>query len=72
MIPAAQARLENPDAVLSRRDLAELGYPRTVVDAIFRACPTVNITARKPLILVRDYRALVESRTFDGKTRVRP
>lgn len=31
------SRLGNPEAVLSRTDLAELGYPRRAVDAIFRA-----------------------------------
>ena len=33
--PTPAARLENPEAVLSRGDLAELGYERRAVDAIF-------------------------------------
>jgi hypothetical protein len=36
---AASDRLSNPEAVLTRTDLAELGYERRAVDAIFRACP---------------------------------
>jgi hypothetical protein len=34
-------RLANPDAVLSRSDLRELGYERRAVDAIFRGCRVV-------------------------------
>jgi hypothetical protein len=29
-------RLQNPEAVLTRSDLAELGYPRRAVDVIFK------------------------------------
>ncbi len=36
-LPAAE-RLGNPDAVLNRSDLAELGYERRAIDAIFRGC----------------------------------
>ena len=36
--PSASARLSNPDAVLSRGDLGELGYERAAVDAISRNC----------------------------------
>jgi hypothetical protein len=32
-------RLANPDAVLSRTDLRDLGYERRAVDAIFRRLP---------------------------------
>ena len=31
-----RARLANPEAVLTRSDLAELGYPRRAVDVIFK------------------------------------
>ena len=37
--PSPAERLANPDAVLSRSDLRELGDQRRAVDAIFRACP---------------------------------
>jgi len=35
--PTAAERLGNPSAVLSRGDLAELGFERRAVDSIFRA-----------------------------------
>ena len=38
-IPTPIERLSNPDAVLTRSNLRELGYERGAVDAIFRACP---------------------------------
>jgi hypothetical protein len=70
--PTAAARLENADAVLSRRDLAELGYERRAVDAIFRACPVVSLPGySRPLIRVSDFRALLAEHTYRGD-RVRP
>jgi hypothetical protein len=41
--PPAAERLENPEAFLSRSDLAELGLERRGVDAIFRALPVVAL-----------------------------
>jgi hypothetical protein len=38
----------NPDAVLSRSDLRELGYERRAVDAIFRSCPVVALHGLHP------------------------
>jgi len=38
---SAADRLANPDAILSRTDLRELGWQRRAVDALFRACPTI-------------------------------
>jgi hypothetical protein len=65
-------RLENPEAVLTRSDLAELGYPRRAVDAVFRACPVVSLPGfSRPLILVSDFRAFLEKSTYRGD-RVRP
>ena len=70
--PAAVARLENPDAVLSRSDLSELGYERRAIDAIFRACPVVSLPGySRPLLRVADFRALLEEHTYRGG-RVRP
>ena len=69
--PAA-ARLENPEAVLSRSDLRELGYERRAVDAIFRACSVVVLPGyARPLIRVADYHAFLERCTHDGSTSVR-
>lgn len=71
MTPGAE-RLSNPDAVLSRSDLRELGYERRAVDAIFRACPVVSLPGySRPLIRVPDYLAFLEANIYDGRTRVR-
>jgi hypothetical protein len=65
-------RLQNPDAVLSRTDLRELGYERRAVDAIFRACDVIVLDGySRPLITVADYRAYLESCRHDGRARVR-
>jgi hypothetical protein len=70
--PPASARLANPDAVLSRADLFELGYERAAVDAVFRHCPVVSLPGtRRPLIRVTDYLGLLEQSTYRGD-RVRP
>jgi hypothetical protein len=70
--PSAAARLENPAAVLSRSDLAELGWQRRAIDSLFRACPTIVLDGyARPVILVRDYLAELEQRTYRGD-RVRP
>lgn len=69
---SAAARLENPEAVLSRSDLRELGYERRAVDAIFRSCPVVALPGyARPLIRVSDYQAFLEQCTYDGRTDVR-
>lgn len=70
--PAPTVRLDNPDAVLSRSDLAELGYERRAVDAIFRACPVQALPGyTRPLIRVSDFRAFLAEHTYGGD-RVRP
>jgi hypothetical protein len=71
--PTAAERLETPEAVLTRTDLAELGWPRGAVDAIFRACPVVYVLPdyRRPAIKVADYMALLERSAYDDN-RVRP
>jgi hypothetical protein len=68
----AADRVTNPDAVLSRSDLRELGYERRAVDAIFRSCPVVALPGySRPLIRVADYLTFLEANTYDGRTRVR-
>jgi hypothetical protein len=54
--PSAVARLADPDAVLTRGDLRELGYERRAVDAIFRAVPVeVWPGYSRPMIRVSDF-----------------
>jgi hypothetical protein len=70
--PPAAARLANPDALLSRTDLRELGLERRAVDAVFRACDVVVLPGySRPLVRVADYLELVERSTYRGD-RVRP
>ncbi len=70
--PSAGERLGNADAFLSRTDLRELGLERRAVDAVFRACPVVELPGySRPLIRVEDYRRLLADSTY-GSDRVRP
>lgn len=70
--PPAAERLANPDAVLSRSDLAELGYERRAIDAIFRGCDVISLPGyTRPLITVGAYRDYLERSTYDGRSRVR-
>jgi hypothetical protein len=65
--PEATLRLANPDAVLTRTDLVELGYERRAVDAIFRSCPVqVWDGYSRPMILVADFLEWRERCTFRG------
>jgi hypothetical protein len=66
--PSPAVRLQNPDALLSRTDLRELGLERRAVDAVFRACDVVVLPGySRPLIRVSDYIALIERSTYDGE-----
>lgn len=70
--PSATERLQNPDAVLTRTDLRELGWERRAVDAIVRACPAIAVPGySRTVVLVRDYLTLLEASTYAGD-RVRP
>jgi hypothetical protein len=61
-------RLANPDALLSRTDLRELGLERRAVDAVFRALPVIVLPGyRRPLVRVRDYLELLERCTYDDE-----
>ena len=65
--PSAGERLGNPDALLSRSDLRELGLERRAVDSVFRAVPVVVLPGySRPLIRVSDYLELVERSTYRG------
>lgn len=70
--PSAAARLDRPEAFLSRSDLRDLGLERRAVDAIFRALPVVSLPGySRPLVKVVDYLELVERSTYVCD-RVRP
>ena len=65
--PSAGDRLANPDAILTRTDLAELGYERRAVDAIFRACPVESWPGySRPMIRVADFVEWREQATYRG------
>jgi hypothetical protein len=65
--PPAAERLENPLAVLTRSDLAELGWSRRGVDAIMRGCPVIVVPGfSRPVVKVADYRAFLEEHTYRG------
>src|SRR5438067_1049623 len=65
-------RLAQPDAVLTRTDLRELGYERRAVDAILRACPVEKWPGySKPMIRVSSFLDWRSRCTYDN-TRVRP
>jgi hypothetical protein len=70
--PPAAERLANPHAVLTRSDLAELGWERRAVDAIVRGCGVVAIPGySRPVVRVAAYLEFVERNTYRGD-RVRP
>lgn len=70
--PPATGRLANPDAILSRTDLRELGWQRRAVDALFRAAPVIVLPGySRPVIRVSDYLNLIREHTFNGRDRVR-
>jgi hypothetical protein len=70
--PAAAERLSNPDAVLTRSDLCELGYGRRAVDAIFRAVPVESWPGyARPMVRVSEFLAWRDRVTYRGD-RVRP
>jgi hypothetical protein len=70
-VPSPALRLDNPDAVLTRTDLRELGYERRAVDAVFRACPVeVWPGYSRPMIRVADFLEWRDRCTYrDGRVR---
>ena len=68
----ARELLANPDALLNRSHLRELGLERRAVDAVFRTCPIVALPGyRRPLLRVADFQAFLTEHTFNGRDRVR-
>jgi hypothetical protein len=70
-LPSLTERLENPDAVLSRSDLRELGWDRRAVDAIFKALPVVHVPGyTRPHVRVGDYLPFIEEHAH-GRGKIR-
>jgi len=68
--PTAAELLKNPEALMTRTHLRELGLERGAVDSVFRKLPTVHLEGySRPMIRVRDYLKLIEDSTYDGRTR---
>ena len=66
--PSPAVRLRNPDALLSRTDLRELGLERRAVDAVFRSLDVVVLPGySRPLVRVADYHELLERSTYSGE-----
>jgi hypothetical protein len=60
-------RLRDPQAFLTRTDLADLGLQRRAVDAIFRACPVVALPGySRPMIRVSDFHEFIDGSTYRG------
>lgn len=63
--PTAAELLATSGALLSRKDLRELGLERRAVDAVFRALPVVVLPGySRPLIRADDYRRLLDEHTY--------
>jgi hypothetical protein len=66
-VSAPADRLENPNGVLSRTDLRELGWPRRGIDSIFRHVDNIYLPGySRPVVRVADYLAFVAEHTYDG------
>ena len=65
-----KARLANPEAVLTRSDLADLGYPRRAVDVIFKQVIREGAGVQalpgfaRPMIRVADFLEFRERHTY--------
>jgi len=72
--PTAAELLCSPSAVLTSAHLRELGWTRTHIDAIWRACPVIVLPGtRRPVLRVEDDLAYLEQHTYrKERPRVRP
>jgi hypothetical protein len=71
--PSAGELLERDGAYMTRGDLRALGFDRRAADAIFRAVPVLVLPGyARPMVRAEDVRRLLEERTFDGRSKVRP
>ncbi len=67
-------RLQKPDAVLTRTDLAALGYPRRAIDVIFKHVVREGAGVQslpgfaRPMITVREFlRSAIDARSRDDR-----
>jgi hypothetical protein len=64
--------VRQPDALLTRSHLRELGLERRAIDAVFRALPVVALPGySRPMIRAQQFLELVEQHTYHDD-RVRP
>jgi hypothetical protein len=72
--PTAADLLRTSGAVLTSSHLKELGWTRTHIDAIWRACPMIVLPGtRRPVLRVEDYLAWLEEHTYrNEEPRVQP
>jgi hypothetical protein len=64
--------VRQPDALLTRSHLRELGLERRAIDAVFRALPVVALPGySRPMIYAEDYLKFIASNTYRDD-RVRP
>ena len=70
MKPTAAELLKTPGAMLTSSHLRELGWTRTHIDAIWRACPMIVLPGtRRPVLAVEDYSAYIEEHTYRNDQR---
>lgn len=63
--PTASELLGREGALLTRKDLRDLGLERRGVDAVFRACPVVAIPGyRRTMIRAEDFRRFLDEHTY--------
>lgn len=54
-------------AVVTRKSLAELGYPRSVIDRAFRDVPNIALPgSHRRLILVDDFERYIREHIYGG------
>ena len=69
---SASDRLSNPDAILTRTDLAELGWPRRGVDSIIRHAGAIVLPGySRPVVTVAAYKEFLAANHYSGRDRVR-
>lgn len=64
--------LDQPEALLTRTTLRDLGLERRAIDAVFRGCPVIAFPGySRPMVRVADYLEFVSASTYAPGDRVR-